>query len=354
MKSKFITALLVFGVVFPAFSGTTTKKQEKIMELSKKEQSIVLISAATALGDMDQLKLDLETALDNDALTINEIKEIIVQMYAYCGFPRSLNAINKLLEVVKAREKAGIKDKMGREARTPYPEMGKIAQLGKEIRTKLVGSNKTAPYAEFVPIIDYFLVKHLFGDIFTRDLLSHQEREIATISALAVRNGVKAQRDAHIQCGKNTGLSQGKISEILDLSGKTKNSRTALKKTIFEIGEKNDAFVKYFKGQSYLKILADGVANVTFEPCCRNNWHVHHGKTQILLVTGGRGYYQEFGKPARELHKGDVVVIAPKTKHWHGAACDSWFSHISVESDNKKGSTQWCEEVSDEEYNKLK
>lgn len=251
-------------------------------------------------------------------------------MYAYCGFPRSLNAINKFMEVAEERKKSGIKDKIGRRARSPYPEIGRIAQLGKEIRTKLVGSDKTGPYAEFVPIIDYFLIKHLFGDIFTRDLFTRQEREIATISALSARGGVDAQRNAHISMGKNAGLSQGKISEILELSSKAKISRAALRNPVFEIGEKNDAFAKYFKGQSYLKMLADGVANVTFEPHCRNNWHIHHGKTQILLVTGGRGYYQEFGKPAQELHKELLVAVPPETKHWHGAACDSWFSHISV------------------------
>lgn len=102
-------------------------------------------------------------------------------------------------------------------------------------------------------------------------------------------------------------------------------------------------------------MLAEGIANVTFEPGCRNNWHIHHDKKQILLVIGGHGYYQEFGKPAQKLHRGNVVNIPPDTKHWHGATCDSWFSHISVEfSISENGSTEWCEEVSDEDYNKLK
>lgn len=351
MKNRLIATLFSFGIVFSTFADTT--KQEKIMELSEKEQSIALISADTALGDMDQLKLDLETALNDKILTVNEIKEILVQMYAYCGFPRSLNAINKFLEIVEERKKVGIKDKLGEKGKILSSDKNKN-EYGESVRAKLVGSNKTAPYALFVPVIDDYLKEHLFADIFARGVLSYQEREIATISALAARDGVKAQRDAHIGIGKNTGLSQGKISEILKLSSKAKISRVALRDPVFEIGGKNDAFAKYFKGQSYLKMLADGVANVTFEPRCRNNWHIHHGKTQILLVTGGRGYYQEFGKSVRELHKGDVVVIAPGTKHWHGAACDSWFSHISIESGNKEGTNQWLEEVSDEEYNKLR
>ena len=98
------------------------------------------------------------------------------------------------------------------------------------------------------------------------------------------------------------------------------------------------------------------IGNVTFEPGCRNNWHIHHadkGGGQILLVTGGRGYYQEWGQPARELHAGDVVNIPAEVKHWHGAKADSWFSHIAVEVPGKNCRNEWCEPVSDEEYNKL-
>lgn len=129
--------------------------------------------------------------------------------------------------------------------------------------------------------------------------------------------------------------------------------------SLFGIGQKNDAFAQYFKGQSHLNILTkEGVmtCNVTFEPGCRNNWHIHHGGGQILLCTEGRGYYQEWGKPAQELHPGDVVNIPAETKHWHGAAKDSWFAHIAIEVPAKDGknSTEWCEEVNDNEYNALK
>lgn len=126
---------------------------------------------------------------------------------------------------------------------------------------------------------------------------------------------------------------------------------------VFAVGKPNTAYAKYFKGQSYLNILNKeqvGIANVTFEPKCRNNWHIHHKGGQILIVVDGRGYYQEWGKPAQELHPGDVVNIPPETKHWHGAAPDSWFSHLAIEVPAEGGSTEWLEEVSDEEYNKLK
>ena len=130
--------------------------------------------------------------------------------------------------------------------------------------------------------------------------------------------------------------------------------------SVFPVGGKNEAFAKYFVGQSYLNMLTtEGVVigNVTFGPGCRNNWHIHHaGKNggQILLCTAGRGYYQEWGKEAQELRPGDVVVIPAEVKHWHGAAPDSWFAHLAVEVPGEDTSNEWCEAVSDEEYATLK
>ncbi|MBM7651135.1 cupin domain-containing protein [Neobacillus cucumis] len=123
---------------------------------------------------------------------------------------------------------------------------------------------------------------------------------------------------------------------------------------IFPAGEKNP-FSQFFVGQSYLQgLVADpevnvGVGNVTFEPGCRNNWHIHHDGFQILLVTGGEGWYQEEGKPAQFLKAGDVIVTHDGVKHWHGAAKDSWFVHIAITA----GRPEWLEPVSDEEYEKL-
>lgn len=129
------------------------------------------------------------------------------------------------------------------------------------------------------------------------------------------------------------------------------------KSGIFPLGEPNTAYAKYFIGQSYLQPLTtEGVqsANVTFEPGCRNNWHIHHKGGQILLVTSGRGWYQEWGKEAQELKAGDVVNIPAEIKHWHGAAKDSWFAHIAIAVPAENATNEWLEEVSDEEYNKLK
>lgn len=126
---------------------------------------------------------------------------------------------------------------------------------------------------------------------------------------------------------------------------------------IFPLGEKNDAYARFFVGQSYLKMLTMervGIANVTFEPGCCNNWHIHHKGGQILLCTAGRGYYQEWGKPAQELKPGDVVNIPPEVKHWHGAAPDSWFSHLAVEVPAEGASNEWLEAVDAQEYGKLR
>ena len=127
--------------------------------------------------------------------------------------------------------------------------------------------------------------------------------------------------------------------------------------SVFPVGGPIEDFARYFVGQSYLIMLSTeqvAIGNVTFEPKCRNNWHIHHKGGQILLCTAGRGYYQEWGKEAVELHPGDVVHILPEVKHWHGAAADSWFAHLAVEVPAEGAANEWLEPVSDEDYNKLK
>ncbi len=130
---------------------------------------------------------------------------------------------------------------------------------------------------------------------------------------------------------------------------------------IFGLGNPNDAFAQYFIGNSYLNPLAKtdncvGFANVTFEPGCRNNWHIHRSKSgggQVLICTAGFGYYQEEGKDVQKLKAGDIVVIPANVKHWHGAQPNSWFSHISVEVPGEETSNVWLEPITDEEYKNL-
>ena len=127
-------------------------------------------------------------------------------------------------------------------------------------------------------------------------------------------------------------------------------------KQAFPLGQKNDAYAQYFTGQSYLAVLTlEGVPsfNVTFEPGCRNNWYIHQGGGQILFCTAGTGWYQEEGKPARKLNPGDTVNIPAGVNHWHGAAKDSWFSHIALTVPVANSTTEWNGPVTDEEYAKL-
>lgn len=136
--------------------------------------------------------------------------------------------------------------------------------------------------------------------------------------------------------------------------------RAHAKQMVFPIGAPNDGFAQYFSGKSFLAPVSTsqvGIFNVTFEPACRNNWHIHHAKSgggQILVCVAGRGYYQEEGKEAIELKPGDCINIPAEVKHWHGAAPDSCFSHLAVEVPGEETSNEWCEPVTDEEYGKLK
>ena len=184
-------------------------------------------------------------------------------------------------------------------------------------------------------------------------MLTHQERELATVSFLSVIKGAEPQLNAHINMAKNTGLSGDKLNYAVNYA----QFITEYNMGAFGRGVENTAYAKYFKGTSYLDMLStEGVVigNVVFEPGCRNNWHIHHKGGQILLVTGGNGWYQEWGKPARKLKEGDVVNIPAGVKHWHGAARDSFFAHIAIAVPAEGAKNEWLEEVSDAEYNKLK
>lgn len=314
--------------------------------LNSRQKSMVTTAAYAARGNQEGLKQAIITGLD-EGVTVNEFKEIMVQAYAYCGFPRSLNALNTLMQIVKER------DHQDQEGKLPNqrPE-GSSLDLGTENQTKLVGKPVTGALFQFAPAIDEFLKAHLFGDIFSRDNLDWQTRELVTIAMLSSLDKVESQLKSHIEIGKHNGLTDTQINEILAITDRTKASDV-----LFGFGKENTAYAKYFIGKSYLEPLAqDGIsaANVTFEPKCRNNWHIHHKTGQTLFVVSGRGWYQEWGKPAQELKPGDVVSIAEGVKHWHGAAQDSWFTHIAVSVIADGANSEWLEEVSDEEYNKLK
>ena len=220
----------------------------------------------------------------------------------------------------------------------------------------------------------------LFGEIWSREnKLSLKNRSMITISSLISKGIVDNSLKYHLQTAKDNGITKTEMVEILThiaFYAGWPNAWAAFRMAkeiyledikeehggIFGIGEPNIAFAQYFVGNSYLKPLTNPnetkvfVANVTFEPSCRNNWHIHHatsGGGQILICVEGEGWYQQDGKEAQSLKPGDVVTIPANVKHWHGAKKDSWFSHLAIEVPGENTSNEWLEKVEDEEYKKL-
>jgi len=184
--------------------------------LSTKQQSIVPIAAYTANGDLDKLKTALAAGLAA-GLTVNEIKEILVHLYAYAGFPRSLNGINTFMTMLNERQAQGIEDEIGPEA-SPLPADMDKDEYGANVRAKLAGWETIPPprgYQLFAPIIDTFLKEHLFADIFARDVLDFQSRELVTISALASMAGTAGQLYFHLGAAMNTGLSEAQMHAFI-------------------------------------------------------------------------------------------------------------------------------------------
>jgi quercetin dioxygenase-like cupin family protein/alkylhydroperoxidase/carboxymuconolactone decarboxylase family protein YurZ len=369
-------------------AGKQSAGEAKPDALSGKQAGIVTIAAFTANGDLPELKIALNAGLDA-GLTINEIKEILVQMYAYAGFPRSLNGINTFEEVLKERQQQGKQDPMG-PAASPLPANKSSLQLGTDIRTQLTGSSAVAGYAKFVPVIDEFLRAHLFGDIFGRDNLDVQSREIATLSALATLEGLEAQLKGHFNVGLNVGLSEAqlrhivatiaskvdqqqadKASQLLDttLRGRTAQNTSpkpnamsaparspTIRITRASEVPSESAPADYFTGAAQVQRLfapteparASG-GSVTFKQGARTNWHVHP-LGQTLIVSAGTGWVQPWGGPVQEMRAGDIVQIPGGVKHWHGATDKTAMTHIAIQEQVDGTSVEWLERVSDAQY----
>ena len=310
------------------------------------------------------------------------------------GFPRSLNGLNTFMSVMEEREQKGIKDKIGKEPSSPPVNKSNI-KLGAEIQTSLIGAQATGKYIDFAPAIDGFLKAHLFGDIFGRDMLDFQSREIATIAALANMDGVNPQLHAHFNIGLNTGLTEEQMRSLIAVlenkvgkkeadnaneilhkvvtdrqkssvyanqsgtaSGSVASSEGSQKIRISRSGSQPSSKgpAEYFTGSVRIDTLFN--ANdplrvsgglVTFEPSARTAWHSHpYG--QILIVTAGSGWIQQWRGPLEEVRQGDVVQIPSGIKHWHGATATTRMTHIALQEvlDGKAG--YWMEKVSDEQY----
>lgn len=328
--------------------------------LTLRQLSLAECACLEAQGNMPQLDNALRKALDN-GVTVNELKEAFSQLYAYTGFPRSLNALNKLKAVLVDRKAQGITDNEGKPFVRPevWDDAAKALSQGTKVQSRLVGG-KAYNY-DFCPQDDYYLKSHLFGDIFAGDQLTESDRELVTVAALSGIEGVESQLASHKRGAVAMGNTQQQVDELcawLDAQGLTLKSR-------FSKGEPNVNYARYFTGSSYLaplrpKNLSSGEAtiqaysNVTFEPGCRNNWHIHHGVRQILICVSGKGWYQEWGKPAIALNPGDVIDIPEGVKHWHGAQRDSWFQHIATHVPTSGDErNEWLEAVDDDAYHDI-
>lgn len=238
---------------------------------------------------------------------------------------------------------------------------------------------------EFAPEFAHLNDDILFGEVWSRnDLLSLRDRSLVTITSLISQGITDSSLKFHLQEARKNGITRVEISEIIthiafyagwpkgwaafrlakevwsdDVKGDDAKAEFQ-REMIFPIGEPNTAYAKYFTGNSYLAPVSSEqipFANVTFEPGCRNNWHIHKadkGGGQMLVCVAGRGWYQEEGKPAVEILPGTVIHIPAGVKHWHGAAADSWFAHLAFEVSGENTSNEWLEPVTDEEYDKLK
>ena len=248
---------------------------------------------------------------------------------------------------------------------------------------KIVQTAGRNALGKFAPDFAQYNDDILFGENWNNTDIDLKTRSIITVVALMSQGVTDNSIRYHIQNAKNHGVSQKEIAAVIthtafyagwphawaafniakevyaDNDPSDSDRDRFQSEIMFPIGEPNP-YGDYFVGQSYLAPVSTEqipIYNVTFEPSCRNNWHIHHAKSgggQMLICIGGRGYYQEWGKEARELNPGEIVNIPAEVKHWHGAAKDSWFAHLAIEIQGEESSTQWCEAVSDDEYGKLK
>ena len=336
--------------------------------LTTRQLSLCACAALEAQGDQERLDTAIRQALDS-GVTINELKEAFSQLYAYTGFPRSLNALGTLQRVLADRHAAGITDNEGKAFTRPalWDNAEQALRQGTDVQTRLSG--KPFDYT-FCPQNDYYLKSHLFGDIFAGDQLTAADRELVTVSALSALKGVAPQLAAHKAGAVNMGNSQEQVDELcrwLSDNGLSQSDSAAdANAGAWPKGQPNTGYAQYFIGNSHVAPvkpanLTDSdtsvasYVNVTFEPGCRNNWHIHHGAHQVLICVAGRGWYQEWGKEPIALEPGMIIDIPAEVKHWHGAQRDSWFqhltNHVAIGGDV---SNEWLEPVTDEVYGSLK
>ena len=350
--NKFLAGVIAMNIAIAASAAP----------LNKLDTALAKAGAAIARGEQDKLAAAFTEAFDA-GLTLDQAKEVVGQLYAYCGFPRALNAATTLMKV--ASQKSEVESQKIQDLGPGTLDLGRSAGLlgdkalavGTTNQTKLCGGPVSGPLFDFHPQLDAYLKAHLFGDIFARDVLDWRTRELVTVAALAARPETAPQCAAHVKIANLNGVTPAQTDAILALV-RSPADPAALPAdwSPIPVGKPNDAYAKFFTGRSFLHPLTTSQVpafGVTCEPGCRNNWHVHHAKTgggQVLICTAGRGFYQEWGKPAVEMTPGVTVNIPAGVKHWHGAAPDSWFQHLALEVPGTGQRAEWLEPVDDATY----
>ena len=368
---------------------------EKAPLVKMREAELIRIVSLTVQQSGTLLAEEVATALTR-GIAPEEIIEAVYQCAPYSGFPRVADAIEIVRSVFKAK---GVKVE---ESRATVNEETRL-QAGAEAQGKLFGPafiEMAKAGKDAMSAINYFLASNCFGDYYTRKGLDLETRELLTM-AMLVNLGTEPQLKAHIAanlkirsaeyieqaiytclpyCGYPRTLNALRLlkeaaaengATLRQAPGSSANSPSLIskdnivsdsaefaKQNKFGIGEPNVNYAKYFIGNSYLKSVTDAksgfpMANVTFEPGCRNNWHIHHAKKgggQVLIATAGSGWYQIEGQAPVSLNSDDAVVIPANVKHWHGAKKNSWFSHIAFEAPGEGTSNEWLEPVTDEAY----
>jgi 4-carboxymuconolactone decarboxylase len=397
IMSKLIKSILFVMMLFVTI--TVNAQGNENQNLNPRQKAIINISSLTATGNLEKLKPALATALEAD-LSVNEVKEVLMHLYAYAGFPRSLQGIQTFITVLDERKAKGINDKMGRTA-SPIKDKRSKYERGKENLAKLTGVQQDGPptgYATFAPEIEVFLKEHLFADLFDRDVLTYAERELITVSVNASIGGVEPMVRSHMAHSLTQGITPDQLKGLVNLVEvnvgikEASTAKTILKEVLrskglnadIEVLTDNESNIKSdtinnieqpgtnaifpkgekapqenFSGTAWASRLVQmdatgtySIGNVIFEPGARTNWHTHPAG-QTLLVLEGKGWYQEKGKPARSITKGDVVEIPADTEHWHGAAKDSSLTHLAI-TNRKDGGVKWLQPVTDAAYNSVK
>ena len=356
-------------------------------QLDDTQKQLIAIVSLVAQQSKEMLSGQVQEAL-NEGVEAVQIREAIYQCAPYVGFPRVIDALAITNGVFEANGISLPMEAMETVDETTRFDEGLNAQaeiFGEGMRAAAEGGKETMERSA------YYLVTNCFGDYYTRDGLELETREMLTL-AILVNLGTESQLTSHIGGNANLGRDRQFIEDVIyqclpyagyprilnalnclnaalpeavpaEAEAADGTEREAAEqpewRSVFDRGDTNP-FAEHFTGNTYLATLVPNeevfncpyMGNVTFEPCSRTDWHSHDGG-QILLVTDGRGYHQIEGQPAEILEPGDVVMVDPGVKHWHGAAADSWFAHIAITTNPENSATNWMEPVTDEEYNSV-